>query len=1111
MPDIQTHSAPASGSASTPAADQRSIIARDLAFCQSTSAELVARLSRPGQFLIRKLPSGELQICHLSERNGILYTQVQRDANGLFIHRWRGALAHGGRPTHYANETRLRNDISARVGLQDMTRPQDLLSNVPVRRPLEKFFTPKSSAEIVARLKEFGTGSYLLYQPLPGTIELWHHSSSGEVLTTPITRDEQGFYSINRWQNRLRPPYASLEALHQALSQILAQNVAVFTHWEKALEQWQYDAPEVEIDDRQRVALEVRTTRRDLNKTLQINGLDNLSSLPPVLPDGFEHIKIDACPNLLILPALPQRVTEIKLSGSTALTAIPALPPGLSTLDIIGSPALSALPPLPESLTRLTLRDTPRVTELPDLPYDLTSLELSGNQSLTRLPPMPESLTHVKLKGCAALTRLPSFSFRLQVLDLSGCSALTRLPPLPESTSRSSSGLMINLSGCGALTEVASLPSYVTSLYLNDCGALPSLLALPRYLRTLDLSGCHALTQLPTLPQNVRTLNLSGCAALTRLPALPANLYELNLAGCHSLTALPPLPNLARLNLSGCSSLTRLENLPQSLWSESVSSTHARIGWLTSLNLSGCSALTRLPPLSPNLTELDLSGCTRLTTLPELPPRLRVLNLSGCRLDSLPTLPAGLIRLDLSNTTLASWPTGAWPANLQVITTNAQLPAHRPLPQARAGSVATPRVDPTLPPIEQWLQRAGNSEEKLTQLRQGWPALRDEPGGAHFETLLNRLNELEIFSDLEQDLGRMVDPEQVAAVIHEALRDPDSRAVIFEASEGAADNCHDRPLMIFNNIQAQAKFSRLVREQAGDGALFDLASGMFKRALLDEAVPALMNKQWQEGRRHGALLSEASIAHLDTLNYQVETADNGSNTTHARQELEQLRRRVAAAGENQPRTAATLQLLDQFQRGLTASNGGLDKAAALPALNALRKRLFDHGVGPNNSEALEVQLALRQRLARELDLPFTVRALYAAGAGLNLSDVTFTRDQVLRTFSEPGRLAAGLLAQPMWKSHLAQRLANELSIAAAPFDEPMNQLFEQKDNLSDHEYKTRIEAIQSVRNTAIDRVLIKHGESIIATQRLTRFGERYHQQLTQLQQRVRNYLAQHPN
>ncbi|MFA5490318.1 MAG: NEL-type E3 ubiquitin ligase domain-containing protein [Candidimonas sp.] len=428
--------------------------------------------------------------------------------------------------------------------------------------------------------------------------------------------------------------------------------------------------------------------------------------------------------------------------------------------------------------------------------HNSTTLDFSRCPFIISLPEdLPESLEILNLGGCDALTSLPGHLPKaLRELDLGCCLSLRALPDeLPESL------VTLNIDFCQSLTRLPeTLPDSLVTLRLRDCQwltALPS--RLPESLVELCLMDCPALRALPdSLPDSLKILNLHGCSLLTVLPnTLPRSLESLDVSNCGLLTALPDaLPDsLVTFTLINCRLLTALPNtLPASL---------------ASLSLNNCRLLTALPNILPDsLAFLDLSDCRSLTVLPDtLPGSLTYLSLRNC--SSLMALPNNLpyaLRLDLSGC----------PARL-----------------------------PPRPAQEQWYGQAGKSEAEIRVLRDAWGAIEGEPLYPHFSGLLERLS--------GDRLRGIVRAQDVANVIEEIVVSPRIRTPIFEEAESANNNCVDRPLTLFNTIQSLARFNKLQREGAADTQILELAQGMLKTALLDEASILVMTKQWREGRRFG--------------------------------------------------------------------------------------------------------------------------------------------------------------------------------------------------------------------------------------------------------------------
>ncbi|MCD6026240.1 MAG: C-terminal ligase, LRR-interacting [Solimicrobium sp.] len=139
-----------------------------------------------------------------------------------------------------------------------------------------------------------------------------------------------------------------------------------------------------------------------------------------------------------------------------------------------------------------------------------------------------------------------------------------------------------------------------------------------------------------------------------------------------------------------------------------------------------------------------------------------------------------------------------------------------------------------------WYQKAGLPTEELTS---NWENLKNEPDFAHFVTLLTRLG--------EEELRNKILASDVVEVIQSAIISAPIRQYIFEASREAAEDCHERPLSIFNTVQGFARFAKLEAAQATPQELLILAKGIARQTILDEATTKVMHKQWEEGRLSG--------------------------------------------------------------------------------------------------------------------------------------------------------------------------------------------------------------------------------------------------------------------
>lgn len=625
----------------------------------------------------------------------------------------------------------------------------------------------------------------------------------------------------------------------------------------------------------------------------------------------------------------------------------------------------------------LCLSGLPLLTSLPSLPSGLEALYLGYSYDLIRT-----SSVHANGHGASpviGLRHLPTLPASLRRLHLDGLFNLVDLPSLRELTQLTA----LNLTGTFGLLDLPLLPNRITQLSLAGNRSLRSIQNLPEDLREFNLNDCTALTEFPRIPSRVEVLELKN-NGFERLGPLPASLRYLKLEGLNRLLELPALAtNLRSLTMVDCPAITTLPALPN----------------LDLLDLAGARGLIALPEdLPATLFSLNLTGCTSLRNLPSTrPPNLSILNISGC--DSLQNLPAWVHTID------------------SFLGSSAHFPARRTLNMELAPGSARP-LDPNAAAHEAWFALAGKSAPDIARLRQDWTRLQNQPGMTDFNTLLRRLGELG-----GRQSGRLVTPAAVVRVIEELLlSSDDSRQTILATAEGADADCHDRVLTYFNNLQAQARASELLRTGAGEGALLEWSSRMFKLALLDEAVPAVLNRQWREGRRRS-----------------------------------------------------------------DPTSGGV-----------------------NSAEALEVQLALRERLSTVLDLPFAPQGLYTNEqiTLLNDSDVEFAQQRVQAEYAAANRLVEGIAVQPLWQSYLQAQpgLQAELEALKAPFAERMNQLFEQSDSLGSEAYLLKTSALEAERAAAVSAFLQQKTEAVL---RFHTSG--YRDQHTSLRQQVAEYLDLHPD
>jgi len=107
-----------------------------------------------------------------------------------------------------------------------------------------------------------------------------------------------------------------------------------------------------------------------------------------------------------------------------------------------------------------------------------------------------------------------------------------------------------------------------------------------------------------------------------------------------------------------------------------------------------------------------------------------------------------------------------------------------------------------------------------------------------------------------------------------------------------------------------------------------------------------------------------------------------------------------------------------------------------------RRACNGEGTGPNFSEALNVQLALRHQLAAQLELPFPIKNPMNAVhiAELNQSDQEFAIDFVTKHLSDQNALIDALTTLPAWQLYLKRILGKKIMLT--DLDEQLDELDE---------------------------------------------------------------------
>ena len=142
------------------------------------------------------------------------------------------------------------------------------------------------------------------------------------------------------------------------------------------------------------------------------------------------------------------------------------------------------------------------------------------------------------------------------------------------------------------------------------------------------------------------------------------------------------------------------------------------------------------------------------------------------------------------------------------------------------------------------------------------------------------------------------------------------------------------------------------------------------------------------------------------------------------------------------------------------------------------------GTGPNTSEALEVQLALRHQLGAELNLPFPVNnPIYSTGiAQLNDADKAFAVQYVNNVINDKDQLTDALVAQPIWRLYLESILAEQISVIKGNYVQHQNALEEQNRNgtIDANNYLQNTNKLMAERQEEIDTLLKKKTAEMLA-------------------------------
>ena len=198
-----------------------------------------------------------------------------------------------------------------------------------------------ASADRVAFGQRLSRSNTFLIRRLPsGELELWHRSSTREVIRTPIHQNDQGVYlDTDLWADFNRTlRYADLATLRRELSRVLQDTShpsdlhPLATQASAALDAWERAAPPGERQDRRRAVSWIHASSS--GSSVDLSSLDTLSSLPP-LPASVRELKLGRGVRFHMANETHARVESV--SSYPLLTRIALLPEGLHILELSGA------------------------------------------------------------------------------------------------------------------------------------------------------------------------------------------------------------------------------------------------------------------------------------------------------------------------------------------------------------------------------------------------------------------------------------------------------------------------------------------------------------------------------------------------------------------------------------------------------------------------------------------------------------------------------------------------------------------------------------------------------------------------------------------------------
>lgn len=175
-----------------------------------------------------------------------------------------------------------------------------------------------------------------------------------------------------------------------------------------------------------------------------------------------------------------------------------------------------------------------------------------------------------------------------------------------------------------------------------------------------------------------------------------------------------------------------------------------------------------------------------------------------------------------------------------------------------------------------------------------------------------------------------------------------------------------------------------------------------------------------------------------------------------------------------------------LQAGRAQSNSGalLNLSRGLFRLSELEKIAATYAVEKASSDPLEINLAFRVGLAKDLQLPGQPEHMvYDSFFEVPSSDLAMAQAQVRTAELSPAFLRF-ITQLTFWKTHLKHQFPAEFLSVTEPFDTQQQTLFENRQDLTDGEYFKQMEALRAPRRQAITAVMERLTQQMLKHQDL---------------------------